>query len=239
MHNPPSLPPSLQDNSPLKVGSSKSWLLRLFESKLFDASMAMAYLFNSKEPGVLGYIGNKLFTYSEEEVDFYLPQMVNMYIMYHEVAEVLHPYIIHRFAHIMTVCTAMCGMYNRGRMLTSEIFFFSRCRQSADFSLRCAWLLDAYGCDSGSTSVSSGSSGSASSSSSGAASAVAVPSGPLGGKKRTHGAKLRNLILSGELVPKEVARWEAEVAVLRHKRKGRFSLFTFMYPTNNAPLINF
>ena len=34
--------------SPLKTGSNKSWLLRLFESKLFDASMAMAYLFNSK-----------------------------------------------------------------------------------------------------------------------------------------------------------------------------------------------
>ena len=30
-------------------------------------------------------------------MDFYLPQMVNMYIMYHEVAEVLHPYLIHRF----------------------------------------------------------------------------------------------------------------------------------------------
>ena len=38
-----------------------SWLLRLFESKLFDMSIAVAYLFNSKEPGVLTYLGNKLF----------------------------------------------------------------------------------------------------------------------------------------------------------------------------------
>lgn len=38
-----------------------SWLLRLFESKLFDMSIAIAYLFNSKEPGVLTYLGNKLF----------------------------------------------------------------------------------------------------------------------------------------------------------------------------------
>ncbi len=86
----------------ISIGSSasnanKSWLLRLFESKLFDASMAMAYMFNSKEPGVLGYIGNKLFTYAEAELDFYLPQMVNMYVMYPEVAEVLHPYLIHRY----------------------------------------------------------------------------------------------------------------------------------------------
>jgi hypothetical protein len=102
-------PPPLDDAEPEKqpvsltasaVSTSsnpnKSWLLRLFESKLFDASMAMVYMFNSKEPGVLGYIGNKLFTYSEADLDFYLPQMVNMYVMYHEVAEVLHPYLIHR-----------------------------------------------------------------------------------------------------------------------------------------------
>lgn len=40
-------------------GSSKqsSWLLRLFESKLFDMSIAIQYLFHSKEPGVQSYIG--------------------------------------------------------------------------------------------------------------------------------------------------------------------------------------
>lgn len=38
-----------------------SWLLRLFESKLFDMSIAISYLFNSKENGVLAYLGNKLF----------------------------------------------------------------------------------------------------------------------------------------------------------------------------------
>ena len=34
-----------------------SWLLRLFESKLFDMSLAVTYLFNSKEQGVQTYIG--------------------------------------------------------------------------------------------------------------------------------------------------------------------------------------
>ncbi len=38
-----------------------SWLLRLFESKLFDMAIAIAYLFQSKETGVLAYLGNKLF----------------------------------------------------------------------------------------------------------------------------------------------------------------------------------
>ncbi len=37
--------------------ANQSWLLRLFESKLFDMSIAITYLFNSKEPGVQTYIG--------------------------------------------------------------------------------------------------------------------------------------------------------------------------------------
>ena len=37
--------------------SKQSWLLRLFQSKLFDMSIAITYLFNSKEPGVQTYIG--------------------------------------------------------------------------------------------------------------------------------------------------------------------------------------
>ena len=49
-------------NSDARLPPPKSsWLLRLFESKLFDMSIAIAYLFNSKEPGVLTYLGNKLF----------------------------------------------------------------------------------------------------------------------------------------------------------------------------------
>ena len=39
----------------------ESWLLRLFKSKLFDMSIAIGYLFNSKEPGVQEYLGNRLF----------------------------------------------------------------------------------------------------------------------------------------------------------------------------------
>ena len=75
----------------------QSWLLRLFESTMFDSSMAMTYLFNSKEPGVLEFIGNKLFNFSNSDVDFYLPQLINMYIMMHAVAEVIHPYLIARY----------------------------------------------------------------------------------------------------------------------------------------------
>ncbi|XP_024114150.1 phosphatidylinositol 4-kinase beta isoform X3 [Oryzias melastigma] len=98
--------------------SKQSWLLRLFESKLFDVSMAISYLHNSKEPGVQAYIGNRLFSFAHEEVDFYLPQLLNMYIhMDEDVGDAIKPYLVHR------------------------------CRQSISFSLRCAWLLGAYSSD--------------------------------------------------------------------------------------------
>nr|XP_046254593.1 phosphatidylinositol 4-kinase beta isoform X1 [Scatophagus argus]XP_046254594.1 phosphatidylinositol 4-kinase beta isoform X1 [Scatophagus argus] len=98
--------------------SKQSWLLRLFESKLFDVSMAISYLHKSKEPGVQAYIGNRLFSFLHEEVDFYLPQLLNMYIhMDEDVGDAIKPYVVHR------------------------------CRQSISFSLQCAWLLGAYSSD--------------------------------------------------------------------------------------------
>ncbi|CAH1773493.1 unnamed protein product [Owenia fusiformis] len=97
-----------------KSPPKQSWLLRLFESKMFDMSIAITYLFSSKEHGVQIYIGNKMFSFNDESVDFYLPQLLNMYIHMHDVAEALHPYLV------------------------------SRCRTSVEFSVKCAWLLNAF-----------------------------------------------------------------------------------------------
>jgi len=51
--------PADDDGSCVTQQESKrmSLLLRLFESKLFDMAIALPYLFNSKEPGVLAYLG--------------------------------------------------------------------------------------------------------------------------------------------------------------------------------------
>ncbi|KAK6626780.1 hypothetical protein RUM44_009257 [Polyplax serrata] len=127
-----------------RPSDGKSFLLRLFECESFDMSMAIIYLSNSKEPGVQSFIANKLFDFPNDQVDFYLPQLVCMYLQMPDVAEVIHPYLVHR------------------------------CRKSADFSLKCAWLLDAYSSD------------------------AQVPS-----KKKSNGTKLRNLILSDQLRPKD------------------------------------
>jgi len=100
-----------------RPAAKHSWLLRLFESKLFNMSIAITYLYNSKEPGVQTYIGNRMFSFDEFDVDFYLPQLLNMYIHMHDVAEAIHPYLV------------------------------NRCRSSVSFSIRTAWLLGAYSSD--------------------------------------------------------------------------------------------
>jgi hypothetical protein len=91
-----------------------SWLLRFFESKHFDMSIAIGYIYNTKEPGVQTYLVNRLFTFPNEDVDFYLPQLLNIYIYMKDLADLLNPYFRHR------------------------------CCTSVDFSLRCAWLLESF-----------------------------------------------------------------------------------------------
>lgn len=98
----------------IKTASHSSWLLRLFESKLFNASLAIVYLYKSKEPGVLSYIGNKLFTFDKHEVDFFLPQLVTLYINNPDVCFAIRPY------------------------------FLSRCKESQQFSLHLLWLLNSF-----------------------------------------------------------------------------------------------
>lgn len=128
-----------------KISESQSLLLRLFESKLFDMSMAVSYLYKCKEIGVQQYIGNRLFSMPRTEAYFYLPQLVNMYVQTYEVAEILHPYLVH------------C------------------CRHDTVFALHCAWLLDAFSSDTSHQ------------------------------RKKSHGTKFKNLILSDELRPKSEA----------------------------------
>lgn len=52
---------SENEATPSLPAPKSSWLLRLFESKLCDMAIAIAYLYKSKESGVLAYLGNKLF----------------------------------------------------------------------------------------------------------------------------------------------------------------------------------
>lgn len=97
-----------------KIENGHNGLLRFFESPIFNIHFAVHYLFYSKEPGVLSFIGNKLFNFNDHDVDLYIPQLILMYIQMDELVEILDPYLVHR------------------------------CRRGADFSLKCSWLLEAY-----------------------------------------------------------------------------------------------
>ena len=114
--------PSSKDSIDKKTSSS-SWLLRFFESKHFDMSIAISYLFNTKEPGVQTYLCNRLFTFDNKDVDFYLPQLLNIYIY--------------------------CCNDNNEQLIADMLnaYFRTRCscrKSGIDFSLRCSWLLDAH-----------------------------------------------------------------------------------------------
>lgn len=97
-----------------KIENGHNGLLRFFESPIFNVHFAIHYLFYSKEPGVLSFIGNKIFSFKDQDVDLYIPQLILMYIQMDDLADSLAPYLVYR------------------------------CRKGADFSLKCSWLLEAY-----------------------------------------------------------------------------------------------
>ncbi|XP_046844335.1 phosphatidylinositol 4-kinase beta-like [Xenia sp. Carnegie-2017] len=97
--------------------NSTCLLLRLFESTMFDMSIAMSYLFKSKESGVQAYLGNKLFSLDHSDVDKYLPQLMNMYVHMEDVGSAIYHYI--------TV----------------------RCKTDVEFAVQVLWLLEAYCAD--------------------------------------------------------------------------------------------
>ena len=67
----------------------------------------------------------------------------------------------------------------------------NRCRESVDFSLQCAWLLDAYSSD------------------------ASLPT-----QKKSHGTKLKNLILSDELRPTCVVQPSSDIRTCRGGKIG-------------------
>lgn len=71
-------------------------LLRLFDSTVCTVSIIISYLFSSKEPIVQQFLGKKLFDYPQDELDFYLPQLINMYIHIPSISNVIHDYITTR-----------------------------------------------------------------------------------------------------------------------------------------------
>ncbi|CAJ0583269.1 unnamed protein product, partial [Mesorhabditis spiculigera] len=102
--------------SPDVAPSSSNWLWRFFDSSYFNTSLAIFYLWKRPtHPSTLQYLGEKLHNFPDEEVDFYIPQLINLYIHHGDVAEAIHPYIT------------------------------KRCEENGQVALLCCWLLEAFG----------------------------------------------------------------------------------------------
>ncbi|CAG5094279.1 Oidioi.mRNA.OKI2018_I69.XSR.g13415.t1.cds [Oikopleura dioica] len=96
----------------MKVYLDETGLHRLFASELFDANIAIHYLFKSKEVGILQFLGNRLFDLPPAELDFYLPQLLILYLYTEEdTRKCIHPFLV------------------------------KRCKENIDFALNCALLL--------------------------------------------------------------------------------------------------
>lgn len=66
-------------------------------------------------PGVLFYLGNRMFTFPPVEVDFYLPQLIVLYVYNTSIGEAIEPYLV------------------------------SRSKASLFTSMHIVWLLDSFG----------------------------------------------------------------------------------------------
>ncbi|KAL6724638.1 hypothetical protein Aduo_019509 [Ancylostoma duodenale] len=94
-----------------------SLLMRLFESSHFTPAIAVKYLFSCSEKGAKQYLGKKLFAFHTADMDFFVPQLISLYINDKEVASAIHLYIE------------------------------ERCKESLHFALICVWLLESLGVD--------------------------------------------------------------------------------------------
>ena len=50
--------------------------------------------------------GNRMFSFCEDDVDFFLPQLLTLYINMHDVAEATHPYIVYRYTTRHVDCSS-------------------------------------------------------------------------------------------------------------------------------------
>ncbi|VDL91921.1 unnamed protein product [Schistocephalus solidus] len=115
-----------QSDEPNFCQHSSSSLLRLFESSVFNVHYAIHYLFNSTEPGVQEYLGKfsassahmrvllqlarRLFSFPNEEVDFYLPQLATLFVRFPAWSTHLSAYFSHRASTSIRFATQLAWL---------------------------------------------------------------------------------------------------------------------------------
>lgn len=80
--------------------SSGGSLLRLFQSEYFDAQLHMHYLFNMDNVGVHDYLVNELYKMADDDIDFYLPQLVQLALLRFQKSS-LHRFLLDKASQSM------------------------------------------------------------------------------------------------------------------------------------------
>uniref|UniRef100_A0A0N4ZYS3 Phosphatidylinositol 4-kinase beta n=1 Tax=Parastrongyloides trichosuri TaxID=131310 RepID=A0A0N4ZYS3_PARTI len=93
---------------------STSSLLRFFDSTFFTIHHAIHHLQSSLDSAALSHLGDSLFKFPKQSVDFYLPQLLILYVNKRRIAEHIHSYLM------------------------------ERCQESIEFSIRCVILLESF-----------------------------------------------------------------------------------------------
>ncbi|CAO4382899.1 unnamed protein product [Caenorhabditis nigoni] len=82
-----------KENVTIPTHDRQSWTMRLISSDSFDASMAVEYLNSIQDKPSLTFLGKRLFDLPEKDLDFYLPQLMYLYVTKVDAASVSHAYI--------------------------------------------------------------------------------------------------------------------------------------------------
>eukprot|EP00434_Breviolum_minutum_P034887 symbB.v1.2.030882.t1/scaffold3459.1/size56318/5 len=88
--------PEQQASSKMSGGS----LLRLFRSEYFDAHLHMHYLLRMEQSGVQDYLVNELYKMTDDDVDYYLPQLSQVALLRYNKSS-LHRFLLDKAAQSM------------------------------------------------------------------------------------------------------------------------------------------
>uniref|UniRef100_A0A1I7SZV5 PIK helical domain-containing protein n=1 Tax=Caenorhabditis tropicalis TaxID=1561998 RepID=A0A1I7SZV5_9PELO len=103
-----------KENTTKPTHDRQSWTMRLISSDSFNASMAVEYLNSIQDKPSLSFLGKRLFDLPVEDLDFYLPQLVYLYVTKVDAASVTHAY------------------------------FENRHKNDAQFTILCIWFLNCF-----------------------------------------------------------------------------------------------
>ncbi|CAK9105567.1 Phosphatidylinositol 4-kinase beta (PI4K-beta) (PI4Kbeta) (PtdIns 4-kinase beta) [Durusdinium trenchii] len=104
-------------------------LLRLFRSEYFDAHLHMHYLLRMEQSGVQDYLVNELYKMTDDDVDYYLPQLSQVALLRYNKSS-LHRFLLDKAggAHSLVRIRSLCGLANPKSCTCNDVRESHECR---------------------------------------------------------------------------------------------------------------